>query len=86
MMNSHDCTHTIAPRGQSVLALLLALAWLAVRRFSHGAVRVAEVALTWLERSRQRRQLAELSDYMLRDIGVTRVDAWAEAEKPFWRP
>ncbi|MGH6903812.1 MAG: DUF1127 domain-containing protein [Geminicoccaceae bacterium] len=30
--------------------------------------------------------MAQLSDHMLRDIGLTRADAWAEADKPFWRP
>jgi uncharacterized protein YjiS (DUF1127 family) len=72
-----------APAGP---ALLLALAWFALRRSGAAAGRIAEIGLTWLERSRQRRQLAELNDYMLRDIGLTRVDAWNEAEKPFWRP
>jgi uncharacterized protein YjiS (DUF1127 family) len=42
--------------------------------------------LTWAERGRQRRQLAELNDHMLRDIGLTRADAWAEVDKPFWLP
>jgi uncharacterized protein YjiS (DUF1127 family) len=70
----------------SVPALVLALAWFALRRSGAAAGRVAEVGLTGLERSRQRRQLAELNDYMLRDIGLTRLDAWTEAEKPFWRP
>ena len=27
-----------------------------------------------------------LSDHMLRDIGLTRADVFAEATKPFWRP
>jgi uncharacterized protein YjiS (DUF1127 family) len=85
-MSRQDCTHTMTPRGQAGLALVPALAWPAVRRFGQGAGRVAEVALSWLERSRQRRQLGELSDHMLRDIGRTRADAWAESEKPFWRP
>jgi uncharacterized protein YjiS (DUF1127 family) len=85
-MNTQDCTHIMSPRERSSLALLPALAWFAVRRFGDGAGRVAEVALTWLERSRQRRQLGQLSDYMLRDIGLTRIDAWAEAKKPFWQP
>jgi uncharacterized protein YjiS (DUF1127 family) len=70
----------------SVPALVVALAWFAFRRSGAAAARVAEIGLTWLERSRQRRHLAELNDYMLRDIGLTRVDAWTEAEKPFWRP
>lgn len=42
--------------------------------------------LTWLERRRERRALLELNDHMLKDIGVSRADAWAEGSKPFWRP
>jgi uncharacterized protein YjiS (DUF1127 family) len=42
----------------------------------------------WIDRSRQRKQLgelAELNDYLLKDIGVSRAEALREAEKPFWR-
>jgi len=39
----------------------------------------------WIERVRQRQALATLDDRMLRDIGVTRVEAVRECEKPFWR-
>jgi len=39
----------------------------------------------WLHRIESRRDLAALSDRELRDIGITRVDALGEAEKPFWR-
>ena len=42
----------------------------------------------WIDRSHQRRQLgelAELNDYLLKDIGVSREEALREAEKPFWR-
>ncbi|NVK20072.1 MAG: DUF1127 domain-containing protein [Methylocystaceae bacterium] len=38
----------------------------------------------WAERNRSRRQLAGLSDHMLHDIGLTRADVTAEADKPFW--
>jgi uncharacterized protein YjiS (DUF1127 family) len=38
-----------------------------------------------LERSRQRRALAQLSDDLLRDIGLTRHDIASEVSKPFWR-
>jgi uncharacterized protein YjiS (DUF1127 family) len=38
----------------------------------------------WLERSRQRRALAELDERLLRDIGVTSAQASREAAKPFW--
>ena len=46
--------------------------------------RAYEQFLVWLERSRQRRHLAMLSDHMLKDIGMTRADVEAEASKPFW--
>lgn len=39
----------------------------------------------WQERSRQRRFLGRLDAHMLRDIGIDRATAQAEAEKPFWR-
>ena len=84
-MDDPNCTRTMNPRAHA-MALVLALAWYIMRRLAHGAGRAAESGLLWLERARQRRQLRELSDHMLRDIGLTRADAWAEAEKPFWRP
>ena len=45
-------------------------------------------AQLWPARHRQRarlRELAELNDYLLQDIGVTPRDALIEAAKPFWR-
>ena len=39
----------------------------------------------WIERTRQRHALAGLDDAMLRDIGITRVEAARECDKPFWR-
>lgn len=39
----------------------------------------------WLRRIEGRRELAGLCDRALRDIGITRVDAMREADKPFWR-
>ena len=42
----------------------------------------------WMERSHQRKalgELAELNDYLLKDIGVSREEALREAAKPFWR-
>jgi uncharacterized protein YjiS (DUF1127 family) len=47
--------------------------------------RAVDVVLVWHQRARQRRQLLEVSDHMLRDIGISRADAIGEAEKPFWR-
>lgn len=39
----------------------------------------------WHERAMQRRQLSELDDRLLADIGVTRIDAGHESAKPFWQ-
>jgi uncharacterized protein YjiS (DUF1127 family) len=47
--------------------------------------RLARILFLWHERTRQRRHLQSLSDHMLRDIGLSRADVRAEADKPFWR-
>jgi uncharacterized protein YjiS (DUF1127 family) len=39
----------------------------------------------WSRRSRERAELAALDDRMLKDIGLTRVDAEFLSNKPFWR-
>ena len=54
----------------------------AVRR---GLTRVAEAFLAWHDRARERRALMQLSDDVLRDIGISRAEAQGEAAKPFWR-
>ncbi|KAA3628906.1 MAG: DUF1127 domain-containing protein [Proteobacteria bacterium] len=38
----------------------------------------------WQARARQRRDLLDLDDRLLRDIGINRADAEREARKPFW--
>jgi len=39
-----------------------------------------------MRRYRTRQHLADLDERLLRDIGVTRLDARQEAAKPFWLP
>ncbi|MEL6266942.1 MAG: DUF1127 domain-containing protein [Pseudomonadota bacterium] len=47
--------------------------------------RLATMIVVWQQRMRARRRLAEMNDHALRDIGLTRDQAWEEAAKPFWR-
>lgn len=47
--------------------------------------RIVETPIAWLERMRERRELAELNDSMLKDIGISRADVEHVVTKPFWR-
>jgi len=38
----------------------------------------------WYELHRQRRQLAQLSDEALKDLGLSRADVYRETEQHFW--
>jgi uncharacterized protein YjiS (DUF1127 family) len=67
------------------VAYAVALTWLAARQLGWRLGRSVDAALLWAERARQRRQLAELDDYMLRDIGLSRADVTAERSKSFWQ-
>jgi uncharacterized protein YjiS (DUF1127 family) len=44
-----------------------------------------ETLHTWRERYQRRRELAQLSERELHDIGRSWSDVAYEAEKPFWR-
>ena len=59
--------------------------WRAKRQRIHPVATVLVMLATWIERTRQRSALAALDDHQLRDIGITRLDAARECEKPFWR-
>ena len=50
----------------------------------NAVLRAVCTVQTWQERARQRHALATLDDRMLKDIGISRVSANAEARKPFW--
>ena len=47
--------------------------------------RTNETLHLWRERAVMRHELADLDDYILRDIGLTRSDVMREADKPFWK-
>ena len=49
------------------------------------ARRALDTVLMWQERERQRRQLMSLDARILTDMGMSRADAVAEYDKPFWR-
>lgn len=56
--------------------------WYRARRLIVACAR--RIAM-WRDRARQRHFLAAMDDRLLSDIGITRIEAEREAEKPFWR-
>ena len=46
---------------------------------------LAGTIVIWLNRRQGRRDLSELDDRLLADVGISRQDALREAGKPFWR-
>ena len=57
----------------------------AILALNDAANHVVATLREWCRRSRERAQLAELDDRMLKDIGLTRTDAEFLINKPFWR-
>ncbi len=47
--------------------------------------KAAGLLARWRRRVADRRSLARLDDFMLRDIGLARGDVEMEIGKPFWR-
>ena len=39
----------------------------------------------WMERSKQRKELAALDDHLLEDIGCSKAEVQEEISKPFWK-
>ena len=48
--------------------------------------RVGKLVGCWMDRYSQRHALSLMDDRMFKDIGITRLDAAIEVEKPFWQP
>jgi len=48
--------------------------------------RIRSTIAMWRQRTRERNELMTLTASDLADIGVSRAEAKAEAQKPFWRP
>jgi uncharacterized protein YjiS (DUF1127 family) len=56
------------------------------RGSDRGGMRgVLATVAKWQERRRTRRDLARFTEWQLRDIGLSRGQAMAEIDKPFWR-
>jgi uncharacterized protein YjiS (DUF1127 family) len=55
---------------------------------SRGSTSSITAVLAWLElqleKRRSRRALLEMSDEQLKDIGLSRSDAFGEAQRRFW--
>ena len=54
------------------------------RRLRHALRRMIDTLLLWQKRRRQRRTLAMLGDDILKDIGITRLEAERESIKRPW--
>lgn len=58
-----------------------------IRPIEAGQFRpILAIANAWLERRRSRRALAQLDERLLRDIGLSSSEAFAESAMPFWKP
>jgi uncharacterized protein YjiS (DUF1127 family) len=56
-----------------------------VRRIEEALKKVSATVGTWASRSKDRSQLSQMSDRMLTDIGLNRVDIAIEINKYFWQ-
>jgi len=45
---------------------------------------IINTLLTWQQRADERRHLSEIDDRLLKDMGLSRADAFNESRKPFW--
>ena len=53
-------------------------------RLSRLVTAVTERLAEMGQKRRSRRMLLEMSDAQLKDIGISRADAYREASRPFW--
>ncbi|NQU58125.1 MAG: DUF1127 domain-containing protein [Rhodospirillales bacterium] len=61
--------------------------WILVsaRLLVSNLARIVEIFALWQSRSTARSCLGEFDERLLRDMGLTRVEALREINKPFWR-
>ena len=46
---------------------------------------IRQILATWRQRTKERRELANLDYRTMRDLGISPTDVVFEANKPFWR-
>ena len=56
-----------------------------IQAVESGYSKVKSLINTWAKRSADRKYLAQMSNHMLKDIGMEPYDAMKEANKPFWK-
>lgn len=56
-----------------------------IERAESSVKAIAPTLKTWMARSHDRRQLSMMSDHMLQDIGLYRMDVELESGKFFWQ-
>lgn len=56
-----------------------------IRQIENLVGRISNIVKQWSARTKSRRQLAIMSDYLLTDIGLTPTDVAIELKKHFWQ-
>ena len=82
------CTDTISlpdSTGQHVLSLWQQTLKATTNWLAGTLLVMGRKAFLFMEKTKQRKVLAELDNRLLEDIGITRATAMYEASKPFWR-
>ena len=84
-MRAANCA--VASTRQEIEMSTMALGYQTAAQASCGGscARLWSQFVLWRQRTRQRHQLAALSDRQLDDIGISREQADCEAAKPFWQ-
>jgi uncharacterized protein YjiS (DUF1127 family) len=81
---SLSCEDTnVTPRADGIARLFHPFAWFGAVLASRYT-RFNDTLQLWRGRRRERLALDEMSDYMLKDIGISRCEVYRETSKHFW--
>lgn len=84
-MCSSNCTDTIVRPGLFFRKVLQAAGFVSSVVLERHMDQAVEVLREWSRRRRYRSYLAAMGDRDLKDIGLMRLDAEREADRPFWQ-